>query len=53
MLGVIRGGGMTKGASGYENRVELVVDGKIFWSRVHGMNVNDELRWLGLEPFDS
>ncbi len=44
---------MTKGAGGYENRVELVVDGKIFWSRVHGMNVNDELRWLGLEPFDS
>jgi len=35
-----------------EERVELIVEGEVFWGRVNGMNDNDELRWLGLEPFD-
>jgi len=39
-------------ATANEERVELIVDGEVFWSQVIGINDNDELRWLGLEPFD-
>jgi hypothetical protein len=34
-----------------ENRVELTVDSEIFASKVKTIIDNDELTWLGLEPF--
>jgi hypothetical protein len=40
-------------ATANENRVELIVDGDIFWSKVYAIRDNDELHWIGLEPFDA
>ena len=35
-----------------EHRIELIVDGDIFWSKVHTICDTEELRWLDLDPFD-
>ncbi|MCX6109871.1 MAG: hypothetical protein NTZ90_09760 [Proteobacteria bacterium] len=40
------------GATANEHRVELIVDGDIFWSKVRSICDNDELLWLGLQPFN-